>query len=260
MQIINKQIVNLLNAKFVEYNTPNFIAKDPIAIPHLFTIKQDIEIAAFFAATFAWGNRTSIINSCKRLLQLMDNSPYTFITQHQESDLKKLLGFVHRTFNTTDLLYFIAFLRTHYAQSSSLEDAFLIEEAMLKENTEMHLNNFYTYFFSLPDAPDRTKKHVSCPAKKSACKRLNMFLRWMVRDNVKGVDFGLWEKITPAQLIIPLDVHVGNVASRLGLLADAKSNWKNAVALTNLLKLIDPKDPVKFDFALFALGAEEKFR
>ncbi len=249
-----------LDTKINEYNSVDFIAKDPICIPHQFTKLQDIEIAGLFAATFAWGNRTSIINSSKRLMTLMDNSPHQFVLYHTDADLKKMLHFVHRTFNATDLYAFIHLLHYHYSRNSSLETAFLKGHQAQAVNVEGALNGFYDYFFSLQDMPIRTKKHVAAPCKHSTCKRLNMYLRWMVRPNNTGVDFGLWKSIKPHQLIIPMDVHVTNVAYRVGLLPNAKSNWNNAVLLTNKLKEFDNEDPVKYDFALFALGVIEKFR
>lgn len=246
----------LLDRKVLEYNNERFIARDPVSIPHRFTVKQDIEIAAFFAATFAWGNRTTIINKSTELLQLMDNSPYDFILNHREQDLKKFLHFKHRTFNGHDALYFIYFLSHHYSSHDSLETAFTCNGSNCMKD---HLLSFQRYFFSLEHLP-RTEKHVSTPAKNSACKRINMFLRWMVRKDPHGVDFGLWSQIRMSDLICPLDVHVGNVAYRLGLISNNKANWITATLLTEILSSFDEADPVKYDFALFALGVEEKFR
>jgi uncharacterized protein (TIGR02757 family) len=254
----HKQIKRLLDAKVKEYNTPTFIAKDPISVPYQFSKKQDIEIAAFFAAILAWGNRTSIINSANKIMQWMDFAPHAFILAHQDVDLKPMLHFAHRTFNATDLLHCIAFFKMHYTANASLESAFLIYQDSAI-SIEKSLINFKEYFFSLPDSPERTGKHIPSPQKKSACKRLNMFLRWMVRKDNCGVDFGLWNRISPSQLICPLDVHVGNVAHRLGLIPDAKSNWRNAELLTKALQQFDAKDPVKYDYALFSLGVMEKF-
>lgn len=253
------ELKDYLDEKVALYNQPSFIAHDPIAIPHRFTLKQDIEIAAFFAAVFAWGNRTTIINKCSELLHLMDNAPYAFITQHQHGDLKKLLQFKHRTFNTTDLLYFISFLHRHYTKYDSLEPAFSNGLAAEDVTIEKALSHFHNYFFSLPDAPARTKKHIATPARGSHCKRLNMFLRWMVRRDTGGVDFGIWNNIKPAQLVCPVDVHVARVARRLHLLTATTLNWKAALELTENLKQFDAADPVKYDFALFGLGIAEKF-
>lgn len=251
--------MQFLNRKVEEYNRVDFIQADPISIPHSFSKKQDIEIAGFFAAIFAWGNRTIIINKCRELLKRMDNAPYDFIVHHQPSDLKTLLHFKHRTFNDTDLLYIIQFFKHHYTLSASLETAFTQWMKKNDTTTENALNGFYKYFFSLPDAPERTKKHIAAPVKNSSCKRLNMFLRWMVRSDDKGVDFGLWKRLSPSQLICPIDVHVARVARRFNLLERTQTDWKAALELINHLKKFDPVDPVKYDFALFGLGVVEKY-
>lgn len=252
---MNNKLIDFLNAKVDEYNQPSFIKSDPISIPHLFTKKQDIEIAGFFAAIFAWGNRTIIINKSKELMQLMHMQPHEFILNHNDNDLKSLLHFKHRTFNATDLLYFIEFLTHHYRQHKSLETAF----TKWGNSVEEMLTGFHHYFFSLEDAPNRTKKHVATPYKNSNCKRLNMFLRWMVRQDNKGVDFGIWKKISPSQLICPIDVHVARVAKRFGLIQRKQMDWQTALELTTYLKTLDKNDPAKYDFALFALGVVEKF-
>jgi uncharacterized protein (TIGR02757 family) len=199
-----------LDKKVKEFNNVSFIKDDPVCLPHLFTKKQDIEIAGFFAATFAWGIRKTIINKGMSLFQLMDNAPYDFCIHHSESDLKKLEGFCHRTFNDTDLLYFISFFKYHYSKNDSLESAFFNKKTLsAKDNViENALNYFNQYFFSLEDIPCRTKKHVAAPNRNSSCKRLNMFLRWMVRHDNNGVDFGIWKKIKPSDLICPIDLHV----------------------------------------------------
>jgi len=253
------QLRDFLNQKAAAYNQPAFIKDDPISIPHGFTRRQDIEIAGFFAAIFAWGNRTIIINKSRALLALMDNAPYQFITGHSDTDLKKLLHFKHRTFNTTDLLYFIYFLRHHYAAHASLETAFSQWMGDDDGDTEQALTGFYRYFVSLEETPPRTRKHIASPEKNSTCKRLNMFLRWMVRKDKAGVDFGIWRSISPAQLVCPIDVHVARVARRFNLLRRNALDWQAAVELTGYLRTLDPKDPVKYDFALFGLGAIEKF-
>jgi uncharacterized protein (TIGR02757 family) len=256
---VNNNLVHFLNRKVEEYNTVDFITADPISIPHRFTKKQDIEIAAFFAAIFAWGNRTIIVNKCKDLLQRMDNTPYDFVINHKQRDLESLLHFKHRTFNDTDLLYFIQFFKHHFSQSKSLETAFT--KWMKKDdiNIEAALNGFYKYFFNLTDVPERTKKHIAAPIKNSTCKRLNMFLRWMVRNDNKGVDFGIWKNIAPSQLICPIDLHVARVARRFNLLQRKQTDWTAAVELTEQLKKFDYNDPVKYDFALFGLGVIEKY-
>jgi uncharacterized protein (TIGR02757 family) len=255
------ELKEFLDIKVAEYNTPAFITNDPICIPHQYTLKQDIEIAAFFAAILAWGQRKTIINKCNELFMRMDNAPYDFIRNHEDIDLKRLLGFKHRTFNDTDLLYFVAFFQHHYNTSDTLETAFLPEDITQISNfsAEHALNHFRDYFFSLPEFPHRTKKHISSPLQKSTCKRLNMFLRWMVRRDNCGVDFGVWNIIKPADLICPCDVHVDRVARKLGMITRKQTDWLTAFDLTQKLKEMDPTDPVKYDFALFGLGVEEKF-
>lgn len=292
------ELKDFLDLKAAQYNRPDFIQNDPICIPHQYTKKQDIEIAAFFAAILAWGQRKTIINKCNELFQRMDHAPYDFMLNHSDSDLKRLLGFKHRTFNDTDLLYFVAFFQEHYGVHASLEAAFLgnsddfldgysgtgpldglvSDDKLSEDNTaysspacmlsalsaqppkiERALNYFRAYFFSLPDYPGRTIKHVSSPLQKSTCKRLNMFLRWMVRKDNTGVDFGIWNTLKPADLICPCDVHVDRVARKLGLIERKQTDWRTAVELTAHLLRFDPLDPVKYDFALFGLGIEEKF-
>ncbi|QPH40147.1 TIGR02757 family protein [Pedobacter endophyticus] len=276
------ELKNFLDSKVAQYNQPGFIANDPVCIPHLFTKKQDIEISGFLAAVLAWGQRKTIISKCRDLLNRMDNAPFDFVLNHTDHDLKGLLDFKHRTFNDTDLLYFIAFFKAHYAKYHSLEDAFIPQENIYQPGyldsaslasegspasgvcfeSELHftleqsLNHFRSYFFSLDDYPHRTKKHISSPLQKSTCKRLNMFLRWMVRQDNNGVDFGLWKTIKPDSLICPCDVHVDRVGRLLGLIKRKQTDWTTAVELTQSLKQFDAGDPVKYDFALFGLGVE----
>lgn len=257
--LTKNELKEFLDRKVDLYDQPSFIKNDPISIPHLFTKKQDIEVAGFFAAIFSWGNRTTIINKSKELMQLMDNSPHEFCLHHKDSDLKKLLLFKHRTFNSTDLLYFISFFKMHYEKHSSLEPAFTRRMNKKDPTVENGLNGFYHYFFSLPDFPDRTLKHIASPEKNSSCKRLNMFLRWMVRPNNKGVDFGIWKSISPVQLVCPLDVHVARIANRLGILKRKQTDWQAALELTDFLRNLDPADPVKYDFALFGMGVTEQY-
>jgi len=244
-----------LDDKAAQYNQPAFIQDDPISVPHLFSKKQDIEIAGFFAAIFAWGNRTTIINKSRELMQLMGNAPYDFCLQHSPKELKQLSQFKHRTFNTTDLLYFIEFFHQHYQRHKSLETAF----TMHGDTIEQMLTGFHHYFFSLPDVPERTKKHIATPERRSSCKRLNMYLRWMVRQDKKGVDFGIWKQIAPSKLICPIDLHVARVARRFNILTRKQTDWQAAMELTEYLRTLDSKDPVKYDFALFGLGVMEKF-
>jgi uncharacterized protein (TIGR02757 family) len=265
---------NFLEKNVGVYNRPSFIPEDPISVPHRFSKKQDIEIAGLFAAIFSWGNRTTIIRKSNELMKFLDDSPHDFIRNHRPVDLKPLVDFKHRTFNTTDLLYFIDFLKHHYKQSDSLETAFLTSpkqtgekkhpakiriETGQPEKVKSALSVFYKYFFSLKNAPLRTRKHISSPDNKSTCKRLNMYLRWMVRTDNNGVDFGIWNTISPSDLICPVDLHVARVARRFGLISRKQTDWETAMELTRALRDMDPKDPVKYDFALFGLGVMEKY-
>jgi uncharacterized protein (TIGR02757 family) len=256
---MNQHIKDFLDEKVALFNRPNFIELDPISIPHRFAKKQDIEIAGFFAAILAWGQRKTILNKCNELLACMDNAPHDFLVNHSEGDLKAVLGFKHRTFNEVDALYFIHFLSWFYRHQDSLEKAFLIGQTGAVDSMESMLTQFQRHFFSLEDAPSRTKKHISSPATRSACKRINMYLRWMVRQDEQGVDFGIWKQISPAQLICPCDLHVDRVGRKLGLITRKQTDWGTAVELTQVLRSFDPLDPVKYDFALFGLGVEEKF-
>ena len=254
----NGKIHELLEQKYHEFNATAFIENDPISIPHSFSKKQDIEIMAFWTAMLSWGNRKSIITSAKKLVELMDGAPHQFVLGHQEKDLKKFLQFKHRTFNTTDTLYFIKFFKTYYQKHDSLEDAFCDTMAKKALTVETGLAGFHDLFFSLQDAPQRTKKHIATPVRKSTCKRINRYLRWMVRKDKVGVDFGLWEKIKPAQLLCPLDVHVDRVGRKLGLIKRKQTDWQTVLELTENLRSFDPLDPVKYDFALFGIGVLDK--
>lgn len=248
-----EELKQFLNRKVDLYNQPSFIKDDPISIPHLFTKKQDIEIAGFFAAIFSWGNRTTIINKSTELMQLMDMQPHAFCLHHDSGGLKRLNGFKHRTFNADDLYYFIEFFQQHYSKHETLETAFFPRKGM---TVEEGLNHFSNYCFSFEHLK-RTEKHISSPVKKSTCKRLNMYLRWMVRTDNKGVDFGIWKNIQPSQLICPLDVHVSRVARQYGLLQRKQNDWEAATELTANLRNLDQQDPVKYDFALFGTGVME---
>lgn len=284
---------DFLDQKVDLYNQPGFIELDPICIPHKFNRKQDIEIMGFWSAMLAWGQRKTIINKCNELIRLMDGAPYDFIRNHKDTDLKRFSEFKHRTFNDTDTLYFVEFFKQHYQKYDSLESAFLpfaidntsqvyredfSEKSMGDNISTIHasppcyagelrsqtienaLNYFRSYFFSLPDFPGRTVKHVSSPRQKSTCKRLNMFLRWMIRQDDKGVDFGIWKTIKPSDLICPTDLHVERVARKLKLITRKQVDWQTALELTENLRHFDPADPVKYDFALFGLGIEEQFQ
>lgn len=247
-----------LDKKVELYNQPAFIKNDPVSIPRLFLKKQDIEISGFFAALFSWGNRTTIISKSRELMRLMDDSPYDFCLQASPRQLKKLLSFKHRTFNATDLLYCIEFMKFHFSKNDSLEKAFTMSMDKEDRTIEKGLAGFYRYFFSLSDIPERTRKHIASPEKNSSCKRLNMYLRWMVRKDDKGVDFGIWNDISPAQLVCPLDVHVARIARKWGVLQRKQTDWLAAMELTDYLRTLDRSDPVKYDFALFGTGVSEK--
>lgn len=251
-----EKIYELLERKYKQYNSSSFIVTDPISVPHRFTKKQDIEIIGFWIAMLAWGNRKSIITSGNKLVELMDGAPHDFVLNHQPKDLKRFLDFKHRTFNATDALYFIEFFKQHYSKHESLEDAFLKSE--IGNSQSKILSSFHDYFFSLEDSPHRTRKHIATPIRGSTCKRMNMFLRWMVRKDKNGVDFGLWKRIKPSQLFVPLDVHVDRTARKLGLIKRKQTDWQTVVELTEKLKSFDPKDPVKYDFALFGLSVLDK--
>lgn len=251
MKKIQKDIITLLLEKAELYNCPEFIKNDPIQVPHKFSKKEDIEIAAFFTASIAWGNRASIINNSKRLMILMENSPFDFITGAKGKELVPLAKFVHRTFNGDDCLGFVYSLKVIYSDYGGLERVFSKGYAQSK-NIEGAFTYFRTMFMKNIELY-RTGKHVPDIIKGSAAKRLNMFLRWMVRDDKKGVDFGLWKKIPPSALMIPLDVHVGNIARKLNLLERKQNDWKSVKELTEILKTIDPEDPIRFDFALFGM-------
>lgn len=239
------------------YNRPGFIEQDPISIPHQFTRLQDIEIMGFWSAMLAWGQRQTIINKSAALVELMDGAPYEFVTQHREEDRARFLTFKHRTFQPTDTLYFLDFFQRYYRKHDSLETAFARHLKPGAEDVGPALIGFHDDFFDHPFAPQRTRKHVATPRRKSTCKRLNMFLRWMVRRDGRGVDFGLWKEIRPAQLLMPLDVHVERVARRLGLLRRKQVDWQAVQELTQNLRRFDPEDPVKYDFALFGMGVLE---
>ena len=245
-----------LDEKVILYNSPKFIESDPIQIPHLFTKKEDIEIAAFLTATISWGNRTMIIKNALKMMELFDNAPYDFVLNHQESDLKSLEGFVHRTFNAIDLRQFIKSLQNIYNKHQGLEKVLFIKDEAKTYKVAIH--RLKQVFFEVAHQ-QRTQKHISDPLKNSAAKRINMFLRWMVRNDTAGVDFGIWKTHSTENLSCPLDVHSGNVARKLKLLLRKQNDWKALSELDHNLRILDKKDPVKYDFALFGLGVFEKF-
>jgi uncharacterized protein (TIGR02757 family) len=251
---------DLLDFYVKTFNTVDFIASDPVSVPHLFSKKQDIEISGFWTAILSWGQRKTILKNAGRLFERMDNAPYDFVCNHQEKDKMRFSEFKHRTFQPEDAYYFLDFLQWYYRQYDSLETGF----AQFLPQDAVHvggaLQGFHELFFSLPHAPKRCRKHVPTPQRGSTCKRMNMFLRWMVRKDNKGVDFGLWEGIRPSQLLIPLDVHVERVARQLGLLKRLQVDWTAVLELSDQLRSFDPEDPVKYDFALFGMGVLEKNR
>lgn len=247
---------SFLDEKVELYNNPKFIESDPIQIPHLYSLKEDIEIAGFLTATIAWGNRKMIIKNAHQMMHLMGNAPYDFVMSHNEDNLEQLENFVHRTFNGTDFVAFIKGLRHIYRNHKSLENAFSMNQE--KDSMQKSISEFKKLFFQIPHQ-SRTQKHISDPLNNSAAKRLNMMLRWFCRKDTKGVDLGIWESISPALLSCPLDVHSGNVARKLGLLTRNQNDAKALLELDKSLRLLDPNDPVKYDFALFGLGVFEGF-
>lgn len=250
------ELKDFLDSKVEQYNHPNFIDCDPIQIPHQFHKKEDIEIASFLTATIAWGNRKSIINNAKRMMLLLDESPYDFIINHQDTDLKSLLPFVHRTFNGNDFIQFVEGLKHLYTHHNGMEPLF--SKYAEKDSLQKSIHHFKNHFFEIQHLP-RTRKHISDPLKNSAAKRVNMFLRWMVRQDNSGVDFGIWKSLSPSQLSCPLDIHSGNVARKLGLLLRKQNDAKALSELDTSLRKLDSSDPAKYDFALFGLGVFEGF-
>lgn len=255
-----EELFQFLEEKYQQYNHPAFIESDPISIPHNFSKKEDIEIAGFLTAAISWGQRKTIINNARKLIHMMDDSPHDFIINSTEQDLKAIRNFKHRTFNETDCIYFLKSLKDIYKNQGGLEKIFNpgFSGNQNRKNVFFALINFRKIFFSLPH-PTRTEKHISNPLKGASAKRLNMFLRWMVRKDKYGVDFGLWKNIKPSHLLCPLDIHSGNVARKLGLLKRNQNDWRAVKELTNSLKKFDKYDPVKYDFALFGLGVFENF-
>jgi uncharacterized protein (TIGR02757 family) len=251
-----KNIKSLLDRKYLYYNNSAFIENDPILIPHRYTRKEDIEIAGFLSATIAWGQRKSIIRNCSQLMSLMDDAPFDFVISVSNNELKKLNGFIHRTFQGIDCEFFIHSLQNIYINHGGLEQAFT---SGFKKNKSIFesLANFRKLFFSIPH-PQRTMKHIANVESNASAKRLNMFLRWMVRNDDCGVDFGLWKNIPSSVLMLPLDVHTGNVARELGILKRTLNDWKSVEEVTAILKSFDPEDPVKYDFALFGMGVDKK--
>jgi len=256
MRLKKSELKEFLDEKVELYNHPSFIDSDPISIPHRFKKKQDIEIAGFLAATIAWGNRKMILRNANRMMEILDNSPYDFIINSNENDLKRIEGFVHRTFNSADLLYFIGALAHIYRNKGGLENIF--NEFKTKDSLQPAIHDLHRIFFELPHNKN-TQRHISDPYKGSAAKKMNMYLRWMVRSDNRGVDFGIWKSISPSILSCPLDVHSGNVSRKLGLLKRKQNDAKAVAELDQFLRNLDKEDPVKYDFALFGLGVNEDF-
>lgn len=251
-----EELKDFLESKVIQYNTIDFIEPDPISVPHRYKIKEDIEIAGFLAATIAWGNRTMITKNGHRMMDLMGDSPYDFVMNHNEYQLERLDSFVHRTFNSDDFKHFIIALKHIYTNHNGLESIFTKHQT--EDSLQPAIQQLHNTFFEIPHL-DRTKKHVANPSKGSVSKRINMYLRWMIRNDNEGVDFGLWKSISPAKLSCPLDVHSGNVARKLGILNRKQNDTKALTELDTSLRLLDAKDPVKYDFALFGLGIFEGF-
>jgi uncharacterized protein (TIGR02757 family) len=256
----HSELKDFLDEKVELYNNPNFIESDPVQIPHLFTLKEDIEIAGFLSATIAWGNRKMIIKNSHRMMDLMGNAPYDFVMSHSEKDLEQLESFVHRTFNGQDFSTFISSLQHIYRNHGGLEAVFTQPQSQGRDtaSTQKNIHEFKKIFFEIPHQY-RTQKHISDPLNNSAAKRINMYLRWMIRQDNKGVDLGIWKNISPAALSCPLDVHSGNVARKLGLLTRKQNDGKALAELDLQLRILDSADPVKYDFALFGLGVFEGF-
>ena len=249
------KIKEFLDYKSEKYNNPSFIQEDPIQIPHLFQKKEDIEISGFLTATIAWGNRKSIIKSSKKIVEFFGYKPYDFIMNHKDSDMRKLESFKHRTFNGYDLIQFVKSIKNIYSNHDGLESVFA--KNILEERMHNSIHEFKKKFFEI-DHLKRTKKHISDPFKGSAAKRINMFLRWMVRDDNKGVDFGIWKKIKPKYLSCPLDIHSGRIARKMGILKRKQNDHKAVIELDSFLRTLDVNDPVKYDYALFGIGVFEK--
>jgi len=250
------ELKTFLDFKVEQYNRPDFIEPDPIAIPHRFSLKEDIEIAGFLVSTFAWGNRKAIVSNGHKLMDLLGNAPYDFVLNHKATDLKKLNHFVHRTFNATDLIFFIKSLKNIYVKHGGIEQVFI--KNVNEDSLQPAIHEFKKVFFEIPHL-ERTSKHVSDPFKGSAAKKINMYLRWMIRKDKCGVDFGIWKTLSPTILSCPLDVHSGNVARKLGLLDRTQNDHKAVLELDASLRKLDTNDPVKYDFALFGLGVFEGF-
>jgi len=256
MVLSKNDLKDFLDAKVLQYNTVDFIEPDPISVPHRYSLKEDIEVAGFLSSSIAWGNRKMITKNGHRMMDLIGNSPYDFVMSHNDYQLDKLDGFVHRTFNSNDFKHFIRALKYIYTNKGGLENIFIQNQSETSLQPAIHA--LHNIFFEIPHQP-RTRKHIADPNKGSVAKRINMCLRWFVRDDNAGVDLGIWKNISPSKLSCPLDVHSGNVARKLGLLNRTQNDNKALNELDISIRLLDPTDPVKYDFALFGLGIFEGF-
>ena len=256
IELSKEELKDFLDSKVLQYNTTDFIEPDPISVPHRYSLKEDIEIAGFLASSIAWGNRKMITKNGHRMMDLLGNSPYDFVMSHEDYQLERLNGFVHRTFNAEDFNHFIKALKHVYTNRGGLQQIFVDNQTDTSLQPAIHALN--EAFFEIPHL-NRTRKHVADPNKGSVAKRINMCLRWFVRNDNTGVDLGIWDNISPSKLSCPLDVHSGNVARKLGLLNRKQNDSKALLELDSSLRLLDPTDPVKYDFALFGLGIFEGF-
>jgi uncharacterized protein (TIGR02757 family) len=256
MEFNIEELKSFLDEKADKYNRPEFIDSDPISVPHRYSQKEDIEISGFLAATIAWGNRTMILKNAGRMMAFMDDSPYEFVLHHSENDLKRIKGVIHRTFMASDFVYFIKALEVIYKRHNGLEEIF--NQYKTEDSLQPAIHQFRKVFFELPH-DNRITKHISDPLKSAAAKRMNLFLRWMIRKDNRGVDFGLWKSVSPSVLSCPLDIHTGNVARKLGMLTRRQNDSKAVSEIDSILRKLDKEDPVKYDFALFGLGVYERF-
>ncbi|MGI6342188.1 MAG: TIGR02757 family protein [Bacteroidales bacterium] len=251
----DNELKDFLDFYYLKYNNVSFIENDPISIPHKFTRKEDIEISAFFASILAWGKRSEIIKKSNVLIDMMDYEPYNFIINASDEEFKKIIKFYYRTFSGDDALYFVHSLKNIYTNKGGLEKVFTDAYSKTGNFKDIFIE-FYDIFFELPHLV-RTRKHIANPKKGSAAKRLNMFMRWMVRKDDKGVDFGLWNGISQADLMLPLDLHTANTSRKIGLLTLKQNNWNAVVEVTEKLRKLDSNDPIKYDFALFGVSHDK---
>ena len=248
----DNELLELLEELYSRYDKPEFIENDPISIPHKFVKEEDIEISGFLSATIAWGKRNIIVRNAERMVSLMEGEPYRFVMEASDREFISLFDFVHRTFNGEDFITFVKSLKNIYRNHGGLKTIF-VDSYKSSGDIRFSLEHFREIFFE-EEHLRRSERHLSSITKKSACKRLNMFLRWLVRSDENGVDFGIWSEIPSSALYIPLDVHVGNVSRELGLLGRKQNDWRAVEELTQNLRRFDSNDPVKYDYALFGVG------